>query len=446
MRYFSSGFRSKIHSILLGAMSVAQGHTALNYMAKAILSRMPRLKNRLAEIWDSRESNNGRKKLFLDITTLARYDAKTGIQRVVRSILLELCSKDIDQFKVAPIEFRPEHGQYFEAFSYVNRINGQKPSPEQADAPIKFQAGDIYLALDLNLEFIDLYNPCLQDMHNRGVEVRFVVYDLLCVSMPEMFPDFVPGLFRQWLEILPEYDGAVCISKATADALERWMKESACSVRSENFKIAWFHLGADIEKSYPSLGLPEQAEAVFEKLTARPSFLMVSTIEPRKGYSQALGALEILWRQGGDVNLVIVGKNGWGVDCLVERLRNHPEAGRRLFWLEGISDEYLTKLYGVCSGLIAASFGEGFGLPLIEAARSKLPIIARDIPVFREVAGRHAFFFAGGEPEDLAAALTKWLEMFLRRTHPQPDGLPWLSWAESAQGLLQNILGQPSER
>lgn len=40
--------------------------------------------------------------------------------------------------------------------------------------------------------------------------------------------------------------------------------------------------------------------------------------------------------------------------------------------------------------LIAASFGEGFGLPLIEAAQHGLPIMARDIAVFREVAKEYA--------------------------------------------------------
>jgi len=40
------------------------------------------------------------------------------------------------------------------------------------------------------------------------------------------------------------------------------------------------------------------------------------------------------------------------------------ENRKRLFWLEGISDEYLEKVYAASSCLIAASEGEGFGLPL----------------------------------------------------------------------------------
>ena len=65
--------------------------------------------------------------------------------------------------------------------------------------------------------------------------------------------------------------------------------------------------------------------------------------------------------------------------------RRLQEIGNRLFWLEGISDEYLEKIYDAATCLIAASEGEGFGLPLIKVAQHKLPIIARDIPVFREV-------------------------------------------------------------
>ena len=61
----------------------------------------------------------------------------------------------------------------------------------------------------------------------------------------------------------------------------------------------------------------------------------------------------------------------------------------------------------VSSSLIAASECEGFGLPLIEAARQGLPVIARDIPVFREVAGDHAFYYSAGRPEELADALER---------------------------------------
>ena len=82
-----------------------------------------------------------------------------------------------------------------------------------------------------------------------------------------------------------------------------------------------------------------------KELASRPTFLTVGTIEPRKGHAQVLDAFELLWKEGVDANLVIVGKQGWMVEALAKRLRSHPERNKCLFWLEGISDEYLENLY-----------------------------------------------------------------------------------------------------
>ena len=166
-----------------------------------------------------------------------------------------------------------------------------------------------------------------------------------------------------------------------------------------------------------------------------PSILMVGTIEPRKAHAQALAAFERLWAEGTAVNLVIVGKQGWMVEALVERLRNHPEKGRRLFWIEGANDALLLRIYAAATALLAASEGEGFGLPLIEAAQHGLPIIARDLDVFKEVAGEHAFYFNGGVHE-LAARLNEWLSLHAQQKQPLSAKMPWLTWRESAKQLI----------
>jgi glycosyltransferase involved in cell wall biosynthesis len=175
---------------------------------------------------------------------------------------------------------------------------------------------------------------------------------------------------------------------------------------------------------------------------AAPSILMVGTLEPRKGHAQALAAFEELWAQGIVANLVIVGKEGWMVEPLVKRLRDHPEAGRRLFWVPGASDTLLLQIYGAAVALLAASEGEGFGLPLIEAAQHGLPIIARDLPVFMEVAGDHACYFNGTSPQALAACLTAWLAMHRDGEAPSSTRLPWLRWNESARQLFHVIDGK----
>jgi glycosyltransferase involved in cell wall biosynthesis len=88
---------------------------------------------------------------------------------------------------------------------------------------------------------------------------------------------------------------------------------------------------------------------------------------------------------------------------------------------------------------LASSFGEGFGLPLIEAAQKKIPILARDIPVFREVAGEHAAYFSAETPNELAIAIKSWLADYQKNKHPKSCGMNYLTWKESAAMLLDKI-------
>jgi hypothetical protein len=76
------------------------------------------------------------------------------------------------------------------------------------------------------------------------------------------------------------------------------------------------------------------------------------------------------------------------------------------------------------------------------AAQHKLPILARDIPVFREVAGEHAFYFSGLQPEALAKAIKEWLELYKEGRHPKSDAMPWLTWRESTRNLVNILLGR----
>ena len=144
----------------------------------------------------------------------------------------------------------------------------------------------------------------------------------------------------------------------------------------------------------------------------RPHFLMVGTLEPRKGHRIALDAFDKLWAEGVDAALTIVGKTGWGIDHLVERIKHHPELGKRLVWHESVDDAELSRLYSSCDALIAASFAEGFGLPIVEAGHFGKPVLASDIPVFREVGAgaAEAHFFQVGDSTALADAVKDFLK------------------------------------
>jgi glycosyltransferase involved in cell wall biosynthesis len=377
------------------------------------------------------------KQLLVDISELVQRDARTGIQRVTRSILKELLENPPNDWVVKPVYATPQNSGYYYAQKFTDQF-GSNITSDVSDTPIDFHPGDIFLGLDLQHHVISSQKNYLATLRSNGVNVFFIVYDLLPILLPHTFPEGATQSHTDWLNIVTVSDGAICISKAVADELKTWMQENT-DERLRPFKVGWFHLGADVKNSAPSLGLPDNANHVLDELTQRPTFLAVGTIEPRKGQAQILAAFELLWKQNIDVNLVIVGKKGWMIEQLITRLYHHPERNKRLFWLDGISDEYLEKIYAASTCLIAASEGEGFGLPLIEAAHHNLSIIARDIPVFREVAGEHAFYFSGKEACNLSDAIQHWLHLHAEHCAPYSHLMPSLTWQESAKQILDII-------
>jgi len=379
--------------------------------------------------------NHTDRQLFIDISQFLWIDIGTGIQRVVRNILKQfIFQQSLAGFRIELVSALQNCQGYF----YVKSLwsDEKKYSVPAGENPIYFKDGDIFLGLDLAQHAVTENDGFYQKLRNQGVLVKFIVYDILPVLLPEHFPHNIPDLHESWLKVIARTDGAICISKAVADDLEQWL--TARSLLQSNFRINWFHLGAGIESNI-SEKKNFGAENFLNMAFTRPSFLMVGTLEPRKGYAQVLAAFELLWAKGVLFNLVIVGKRGWMTAELIQKMTRHSEWENRLFWIESASDEHLDTIYVKSVCLIAASYGEGFGLPLIEAAQHKLPIIARDIPVFREVAGESALYFSGKDAESLASAIEGWLILQAQGAVPDSGNISRLTWKKSADILIEKL-------
>ncbi|WP_377701866.1 glycosyltransferase family 4 protein [Pseudoduganella sp. UC29_71] len=385
------------------------------------------------------------RQLLVDLSVLVHQDDQTGVQRLVRRILQALRAAPPPGFRVVPVY---DAGSCY-AYASGGEDGGVPRPAAGADAlqPLQVRAGDIFLGLDLCPDHVPGKRAVFDDLRRHGVAVYFVVYDLLPVTMPTMFSAGASPWFARWLDtVAGSADGLLCISRAVADQLLDWLEQHPATNRGP-LRIGHFHPGADLDEA-PGATAPLSGEeqALLDKLQGSPALLMVGTLEPRKMHAEALDAFELLWHGAGEADaaapvLVIVGKQGWMTEQLAERLAQHHEQGKRLFWLRHASDAMLLALYRHSSALLAASSGEGFGLPLVEAARHGLPLIVRDIPVFREVCGSHAAYFSGGSAE-LAAALQDWLALRAAGRAPASAGMPYLSWAASAADLLRIVMQQ----
>ena len=386
--------------------------------------------------------------LFVDVSFLVLEDLKTGIQRVTRSILLQLLTNPPKGYEIQAV-YGDRHVGYKAAHMGHDASGSLTLARSPEPRAIEVSPGDIFLGLDFACVTTLKEQNYLSKIRAAGVKVYFVVYDLLPVQFPAYFPSSTKDFHTRWLRTLVKFDGAICISKAVADDYDAWISENRITV-SDTFKTTYFHLGADLNNSAPSKGLPADAEQMLATFRQRPTFLMVGTLEPRKGYRQILDAFTLLWQANQNINLLIVGKIGWNIAEVAEILAKHPELNKKLFWLKGISDEYLEKIYAASTCLIAASEGEGFGLPLIESAQYGIPLMLRDIPVFREVAGDAAFYFGGPAgrqtpaqaAQDTAQSIQAWLSLYEAKQHPLSTGLKYNTWQQSVEQLQQSLFVQ----
>jgi glycosyltransferase involved in cell wall biosynthesis len=428
---------------------------------------------------------DGTPRLFVDITELALRMGRTGVQRVTREILWALLVSPPAGYVVEPVcasadqpyrltlagrsresgtakaGCRSEHrrsrwpeGRAANAASNPASFDSHTlelpdfglneddsaSSKDLAGPPMDPHPGDVFLGLDHAMRAVVARAGEFAVMRERGVRVWFVCNDTLPLAHPEWFPPEVHETFKQWFATIARVgDGIACISRATENDVRNWV-EVLNIRRPQPLALGSFHLGADIDRDEAHSALTPEEQAEIDRLPATPVFLMVGTLEPRKGHAQALEAFNQLWAHGVDAALVIVGLPGWMTEVTQRRIRHHDEFGKRLFWYMDASDAMLERLYTSCTALLAPSEGEGFGLPLIEAARHNLPILCRDLPVFREVAGEHAAYFSGLDVDSLAGALQDWLSARQRGAVPVSDGIRRFTWNESARQLMNVAL------
>lgn len=371
--------------------------------------------------------------LVVDLSEVVRVDYRTGIHRVVRNLTRELLNLRRHHAANCVPAFL-DVGMYRVASDYARERLGADQLTSRGR--VEFAPGDTLLLLDSAWSEPERFAPVLREAEDRGVEIVGFVYDLIPLRHPETCVPEMPPAFRHWLEhVIRESHAIICISRATADDLVAFVAESAVQYRP-GLRIHYVHLGSDLDGAAAGEAAPGVVK-VFDA-RSRPTLLMVGTLEPRKGHAEVLDALEQVWGAGHDVALCIIGKTGWKMESFVERLQRHPESGKRLFWLERATDVDLNYAYLHAAALVQASHAEGFGLPLLEAARCGTPVVCSDIPVFREVAGDVAYYFPVGSVDELARLIGNALD--------QPDGFKRVaarehrSWRDVALDVFRVVL------
>ena len=363
--------------------------------------RIIRKRNRLFFRLKNLKTEPKEHQLFVDVSVIYRDDAKTGIQRVVRALLGRLLLSPPKNYVVRPIMATRKR-----PYRYVNWDG----SPDFTK--IEISQGDIFLGLDLSAHIIPNHLRQLEGWKQRGVVFHFLIYVILPLRYPEWFSPKLVTAFKKWVKSIAILaDNVICISKTTEKDLSVWLAENY-GFKLNEVASSVIPMGWDVENTMPTSGFPNDYSSFLFELQKRKTILIVGTIEPRKGHAQIINSFEKLWSSGNNYNLVIVGKPGWKTEELQMQIRKHIKKNTNLFWFENLSDEALLHLYKMCDGVIVPSFAEGFGLPLIEALGHNKRVLARELPIFREIAGSEIDYFINSPSDDVSESILNWIHSF----------------------------------
>lgn len=253
--------------------------------------------------------------------------------------------------------------------------------------------GQIYL----NVGHTGLNSPHLEPwLRHHQLRAVFFIHDLIPITHPQYCREGEGSRHEQRMAVaLRAGQGIIVNSAATKFDLAQFAGER--NLPMPPCVVAWLGIDADYRPAEPQ---PTMGE--------RPYFLMIGTIEARKNHLLILQVwAELVARLGDRVPaLVIIGQPGWEADQAISILGNPGALAPHLQLLSHCEDDMMGELLRGARALLMPSFVEGFGLPLVESLHQGVPVIASDLPVFREIAGEIPTFL---DPADRSA----WVDAIL---------------------------------
>jgi glycosyltransferase involved in cell wall biosynthesis len=210
------------------------------------------------------------------------------------------------------------------------------------------------------------------------------VHDLDAIDHPDLHPARAVRDQEAMLASLSHAAVVLADSVTAATALQRR------GVPDERIMVAPIGL-----TRLPDVGAPAEATDRY--------VLYVGTLHRRKGLDVLLRS----WASAAipdDVTLVLAGPEG-NASAELRELAAQLGIEKRLRWAGRVDDHELAVLYRDAAVACFPSRSEGFGLPLLEAMAAGVPVVATDIPAFREVGGDACLFVPTGDSAALTEAL-----------------------------------------
>ena len=357
-----------------------------------------------------------------------------GIGRYSRNLLKELLRLDLENHYVAILT--PEDEKEF-------TLSAENLSKLVVDIPHFSFSEQRNLVGVLEKEHFDLVHFC-----NFNHPIRYhrpfvvTVHDLIMHLYPMGAQRKSP--LRRWacktvMNDCRRAEQVIVPSQATKKDLVTMLNfpSEKITVTEEGSEESFFRLHSEAEKKAikEKFGLPERY------------LLFVSRWERYKGLPALLEAFEQLSKKYPDLGLVISGKPDKQSPDVAQAVRAAQQERKNVFTPGFVSDEELAALYSAATVYVHPSWYEGFGIMILEAFASGVPVVTSNISSLPEVVGDAGLLVNPRDPNRLAKEISRLLDdrelaaRLVKKGFERVKRYSWKRMAEETLAIYRKILG-----
>lgn len=279
---------------------------------------------------------------------------------------------------------------------------GQSAKHHVPDRAVYLNVGHISLAMPLYLRWLDA---------RPDVTPVFMLHDVIPLDTPQYVSPSSARHHATMVASTARYAAGLLVTTAAAketvsQALGRFGRDDIMTLAQP----------LPVPRVFDTPSAPDPA------LDGVKYFVICGAIEPRKNHSLLFDVWRGLTRDMGNdaPHLVIIGSPGWRSQEILAPVRENEMLRGRVHVVSGLSSPSLKRLLAGAIGLLMPSHAEGFGLPLIEATRLGVPVMASDIAAHREVVDGNALLLSPCAPDAWDRAIRSWAGGGRPQVAPRP--------------------------
>jgi glycosyltransferase involved in cell wall biosynthesis len=380
--------------------------------------------------------------ILLDLTHTSHTRARTGIQRVCRSLwraldatgsVTAICHdpyqrawRPLQAWETENLESNDPAAGRGARWPLSARLAGRGSRLLARRAPA-LPEGDLLLVPEVFSAATTAALPLL-DERVSGPRVA-VFHDAIALKYPELSPSKTVARFPAYLHELARFDGVAAVSEDSKACLEDFWRWAGVA---DSPPVEAITLGLD------PLAVASEPTPAGDDLT---TVLSVGSIEGRKNHLALLEACERLWAEGRRFRLRLVGlAHPQTGRAALQRVRALQAAGRELTYDGPVDEAGLMAAYRNCTFTVYPSLIEGFGLPVLESLRhGKACICSKHGALGESTRGGGCIALDDVDASHLAAAIDRLLTEPTERERLQAEaGLrTFKSWNDYANELTR---------